>query len=1027
MKKALLISVMIFLLIDFSLCHAGKDLIRTFVNGHTYANSEQEVRDLHIEYTRDINRLNLLTSGFSATATVNQNNPRQVDIVFDRPLSSGQSVSIDVGTESNNLDIRQWWWTDGTKDDRGNYNRVKKTIRIGRRTLEINEYRGNMRGDEAASPYRYLHNHRNFKPFHIYNKGHHWGGNDRFNEEITIDIDIRRFLNDADDDIDKDALTENIRKAIKQWCDCTSRTRHNSVPRANQRRPGSDDENDTIPANHGADNHPDPNVMDDGPSHNGGKEVKFRSVTDLECDAILLKYPRGLRINLITSDDDEPDGDVEMDMRWGNYGSSSNLGAAPTGARRDDQSRTSRGRIYINPRKAWHFGEDEDEDGYITNADDDDIPRNHYDFYSIFKHELGHALCFNHSGDDSRSDIARYRFEDPVILPFPFNFKGPDFAPFPEYLWDTEVLELGPIYLAADREGGMGGLDIWKVEYAEGEWYLVNLESINSPFDDISPSISADGTMLLFSSNRMESSNMGGFDIYASQFNFDWDFWDEPYNMGEMINSSANDTYPRLRGDMRTLYFSSDREEGYGQMDLYTSEYIEGKGFYKAQNMGDIINTEFNEEDPAISSNANLMIFSSDRKGGYGWSDLWYSNYDEGWQKPENMGENINTSMDETQPALRLDNEYLYFSSNRADKDFNIFTSQIQYIPPPDIVILDGGPEEIRLDPNETNPYFLFANNTSQDVYGLLIGIHSNKNEAIKPLIGGIYIENTTTGKELQWMTIPENLIDLPSNNIYAFGEGSDDYIGMEHVLSMQLNIFSELELEDEILVVAPVNSSGKIILPVEEGLQKNNYYSFYDGFDMFDAGKTANFKGFVDIDLMIVGLKFKTDSDDIKVLEAWSGNSVFNQKEQYLAFDKIYGAGDPLDYSFMLNQLNDVALTEEVPYTLITVKADVEVGVKSNGLSSKIALAAYPNPFEESIEIIYDLPDASYVDLELWSMLGEKILDLKSGFEDRGEYHFNMSVNDDLKLSNGIYIVKLSIESNGKFVTKTLPIVLNR
>ncbi|MDY5969999.1 MAG: hypothetical protein SPJ13_08325, partial [Bacteroidales bacterium] len=82
---------------------------------------------------------------------------------------------------------------------------------------------------------------------------------------------------------------------------------------------------------------------------------------------------------------------------------------------------------------------------------------------------------------------------------------------------------------------------------------------------------------------------------------------------------------------------------------------------------------------PAFSSDGNTMVFSSKAAGGLGGYDLWYSTWNgETWDTPQPLGSNVNSEADETAPSIC--NEYLYFSSNRKQRDssrFDLFACRL--------------------------------------------------------------------------------------------------------------------------------------------------------------------------------------------------------------------------------------------------------------------------------------------------------------------------------------------------------------
>jgi outer membrane protein OmpA-like peptidoglycan-associated protein len=123
------------------------------------------------------------------------------------------------------------------------------------------------------------------------------------------------------------------------------------------------------------------------------------------------------------------------------------------------------------------------------------------------------------------------------------------------------------IYFASDRQGGKGGLDIWKIELKNGKWSLpINLgPEINTKDNEDAPFIHPDQKTLFFTSDG--HSTMGGRDIFkTSLVNGKWS---NPENMGYPVNTTSNDNYFTLLADGKRAYFSSDRKGGQGAQDIY--------------------------------------------------------------------------------------------------------------------------------------------------------------------------------------------------------------------------------------------------------------------------------------------------------------------------------------------------------------------------------------------------------------------------------------------------------------------------
>ena len=184
--------------------------------------------------------------------------------------------------------------------------------------------------------------------------------------------------------------------------------------------------------------------------------------------------------------------------------------------------------------------------------------------------------------------------------------------------------------------------------------------AINSPDDEYLPTLTADGRTLLFT--RYNRPSMAE-DFYYSRL-IDGK-WSKAVRMAEPLNSDDNEGAGCISQDGRILYFTAcGRPDGAGRCDLYIS-YRKAGGWSQPQNLGPAVNTSGWESQPCLSIDGQTLYFVSDRKDGYGGMDIWRSTLVEGrWSKPVNMGPGINTKGDEKSPFISFDNQTLYFSSN---------------------------------------------------------------------------------------------------------------------------------------------------------------------------------------------------------------------------------------------------------------------------------------------------------------------------------------------------------------------------
>ncbi|HJX70925.1 MAG TPA: hypothetical protein VJ346_03205, partial [Bacteroidales bacterium] len=141
-------------------------------------------------------------------------------------------------------------------------------------------------------------------------------------------------------------------------------------------------------------------------------------------------------------------------------------------------------------------------------------------------------------------------------------------------------------------------------------------------------------------------------DIYVSTFTRNR--WSGAEKLKRPINSKMNETHASLSPDGMTLYFTSDRSGGEGDLDIYYSKLDEKGKWGKPVNMGTRINTIFNEETPFVSYDGNWLYFSSEGHEGMGGYDIYRFDLHSTGSEPVNLGYPVNTT----------DNDLFYFPGN---------------------------------------------------------------------------------------------------------------------------------------------------------------------------------------------------------------------------------------------------------------------------------------------------------------------------------------------------------------------------
>ncbi len=156
--------------------------------------------------------------------------------------------------------------------------------------------------------------------------------------------------------------------------------------------------------------------------------------------------------------------------------------------------------------------------------------------------------------------------------------------------------------------------------------------------------ISANGNILILARNDNDDYN-----LYSSTFDKTKKIWTPMSKLPKEINTRNWETFGSLSRNGDTLYFSSNKEGGYGGFDLYyTTKKATGE-WSQPLNLGPEINTSFDESAPFVTESGNKLFFSSKGHTTMGGFDIFYSDKTENsWIKPVNLGYPLNTLDDDT-------------------------------------------------------------------------------------------------------------------------------------------------------------------------------------------------------------------------------------------------------------------------------------------------------------------------------------------------------------------------------------------
>lgn len=225
------------------------------------------------------------------------------------------------------------------------------------------------------------------------------------------------------------------------------------------------------------------------------------------------------------------------------------------------------------------------------------------------------------------------------------------------------------LYMASNRPGGEGGLDIWVAHRESTSAPFGAPENlgppVNSAADDFCPT-PVRGGGLFFVSREALAGSCGLGDIYFTRFNRNHG-WREPMHLAcspEGPNSALDEQGPSYveAGGRGFLYFSRSSTTVPG--DIYVSEGIAGGSFGSASPVAELNDATANDIQPNMRKDGREVVFSSNRAGTLGAQDIWVStreSIDDPWSAPVNLGDGVNTGAAETRPSLSWGAERLLF------------------------------------------------------------------------------------------------------------------------------------------------------------------------------------------------------------------------------------------------------------------------------------------------------------------------------------------------------------------------------
>lgn len=232
-------------------------------------------------------------------------------------------------------------------------------------------------------------------------------------------------------------------------------------------------------------------------------------------------------------------------------------------------------------------------------------------------------------------------------------------------------------------------------------------------------------------------------DLYTSDYVDER--WTEIRPIGERVNDPVWwDSQPSISADGKTLYFASNRPGGKGGIDIYMTQKMISGEWGAPINLGDSINTAYDEKSPFIHSDSQTLYFSSNGHPGIGAYDIFYSRGDGkgGWKNPANLGKPMNTEGDDVGFFVSTDGATGYFCSNMqlpgSVGGYDVFQFELyKEARPEKVVIVTGvvkdpagnsatGPATVELKNVRTKEKSLAVVDTSTGSYAAAIKVTDN-------------------------------------------------------------------------------------------------------------------------------------------------------------------------------------------------------------------------------------------------------------------------------------------------------------
>ena len=489
---------------------------------------------------------------------------------------------------------------------------------------------------------------------------------------------------------------------------------------------------------------------------------------------------------------------------------------------------------------------------------------------------------------------------------------------------NSEFIEHSPVISADEtvliftstREGGTNEEKTEKDDFyediyisrktSETSWSIPNLigENINIKGHEASIGLSVDGEQLFI----YKDDEIGNGDIFSS--NLEGDTWSKPKRLEGDVNTSHLENHATLSSDGKTLYFVSNRPGGLGGMDIYKVKRLPNGKWSRAENLGANINTPFDEQSPYIHPDNTTLYYSSNAPAlSMGGFDILESKINDRnkWEKPKNLHYPINTTEDDIFFMPTPDGKRAYYTSVRDEGKGNL-----------DIYLINIFNSEEKYLTVMSGIVELEGNDIPDNVE---ISIRDRKTDEIK----GIYKPNSKTGKYLFVLLPGDYTVVYQAPKHQVFTQSLE--IPRE---SAYQRIYKDLKIKKRVLL-ADGNNDGnfeKTVIPtpekqeIEEEIEEVTEEEISEIFEDDDETKKANVIGVKKAEYVKKEkAKVITNSNKKKKKKKKKKNRTNKKKKREIQTSE---ENDFADYNFTIQLM--ASGSSEIPVNVQHLENDIEI-----------------------------------------------------------------------------------------------------